>query len=198
MSNTKSNKWTPPIGSYAILVIPLTALHYRPVCFYDSNGGYMEALRNTMKVVTGYHFDGGHENLSHNGKLFSFSVRRHNPPTGSIRYKELKSKYGKTDYVFEFSLWDQTGTQSLLNIEFIINDISGDFPESVLDEIREVCDNYLRGKVNCSDCRKEVKANEIAGRYFASQYCPSCWHGVAGEHKGKGGWREVEAKETYE
>lgn len=47
---------------------------------------------------------------------------------------------------------------------------------------------FGEGYVKCSDCGKWIKSEEVAGRYFAGQYCKECWEGK---------WRAIEAQETY-
>jgi formamidopyrimidine-DNA glycosylase len=52
-----------------------------------------------------------------------------------------------------------------------------------------LCEDYGRGYVRCSDCETKIKTSEIAGRYFAGVYCKDCWDGK---------WKAIEAKENYE
>lgn len=49
-------------------------------------------------------------------------------------------------------------------------------------------EDFLNGKVHCSDCGKLIKKKKIAGRFFTGVYCRDCW-----ESK----WREQANKETY-
>lgn len=66
-----------------------------------------------------------------------------------------------------------------------------------MDEMGRRMEAFLRGEVSCSDCGAATVANE--GRhYFAGIYCPGCWDGTSGKYLGRGGWKEIEAKETYD
>ena len=55
--------------------------------------------------------------------------------------------------------------------------------------IEKVTDDYLKGVVKCSDCKKTILESEIAGRYFAGIYCEDCWNSK---------WKKIEEKETYD
>ena len=59
----------------------------------------------------------------------------------------------------------------------------------LVDKLAKTITDKENGIVECSDCEKKIKINEIAGRYFAGIYCKDCW-----ENK----WQAIEAKETYE
>lgn len=61
---------------------------------------------------------------------------------------------------------------------------SDDFIEWIEKITKEYCD----GIVHCSCCNKEIKKNEIAGRFFAGIYCKDCWERE---------YREKEAREDY-
>lgn len=84
-----------------------------------------------------------------------------------------------------FKLWDD---YSRFLGEFKIN--SKDIPSvEFIKWIEKVTDDYLRGVVKCSDCKKTILENEIAGRYFAGIYCEDCWNSK---------WKKIEEKETYD
>ena len=97
-------------------------------------------------------------------------------------YKMLLTKNGDT---YQFNLWDDTGSNSLLAFNTKNKQLSGE----EIRQIEKVMSNYQRGIINCSDCGKEIEKHEIAGRYFAGRYCKVCWEGK---------WRAIEAKETYD
>lgn len=86
-----------------------------------------------------------------------------------------------------FSLWDDFD-QSLGHFSLGKNYKNEVPSEEFIKWIEKVTKEYCEGVVHCSDCGREIKKSEIAGRYFAGIYCKDCW---------KSKWRETEAKETY-
>lgn len=85
----------------------------------------------------------------------------------------------------EFTLYNDN-SMALGEYPININEIpSNDFIEWIEKLTYEYCNNI----VHCSDCDKEIKENEIAGRYFAGIYCKGCWERA---------WKEREARENYE
>lgn len=87
-----------------------------------------------------------------------------------------------------FSLWsgEPTRQTSLGSFEIDINETPSDeFIRWVEERVKDCCD----GLVHCGDCDKKLPIKDSAGRYFAGVYCKDCW-----EHRG---WKEKEAKETY-
>ena len=84
-----------------------------------------------------------------------------------------------------FKLWDD---YSRFLGEFKIN--SKDIPSvEFIKWIEKVTADYLKGVVKCSDCKKTILENEIAGRYFAGIYCENCWNSK---------WKKIEEKDTYD
>lgn len=70
------------------------------------------------------------------------------------------------------------------------NIVEKDYPS--YDFVRWLDDRLeksIKGIYHCSDCKKEMKKNEIAGRYFAGIYCRDCWERE---------WKEREEQETYD
>jgi hypothetical protein len=61
--------------------------------------------------------------------------------------------------------------------------------EEFIKWIEKTTDEYIKGIIHCSDCGKEINYDEIAGRYFAGNYCKDCWERE---------WKEREAKENYD
>lgn len=100
------------------------------------------------------------------GHLYSVGVHKNNNST------------------YNFHLWDDSGASSLLSFTTKNNLLS----KEEIDKIEKVMCNYREGIINCSDCGKEIYKHEIAGRYFAGQYCQRCWDTK---------WKAIEAKETY-
>jgi hypothetical protein len=73
-------------------------------------------------------------------------------------------------------------------------------PVEVYKQLEIAIDSYTRDKsLPCSDCGTIIhhRTDDVGGHYFAGIYCLKCWNGNTGKHKGRGGWREIEAKETY-
>ena len=85
----------------------------------------------------------------------------------------------------EFNLWHET-YDSLGEYKININEVPD---ENFIEWLDNKIDNFLRDKINCSDCGNLISNQEVAGRYFAGQYCKECW-----ERK----WKEIEAKEKYD
>lgn len=90
-------------------------------------------------------------------------------------------------YSGNFSLWDETGMRSLGHYNINNNEIPSD---QFIDWIEQVTKNFCDGLVPCSDCKKIIPKEKIAGHYFAGIYCDDCWN----HH----GWKEKEANETYD
>ena len=107
--------------------------------------------------------------LQRNGNKFAFSIYY---PSNSLATKG------------EFNLWYE-GHEALGECEIDEKSVPG---ENFIKWLDEKISNKLEGKINCSDCGKIISEKEIAGRYFAGQYCKECWEGK---------WKEIESKETY-
>lgn len=103
--------------------------------------------------------------------------------TERIEYKNYFFKFGI--YNNEFTIWDND--DKFLG-SFCIK-IGNPPTEGFIKWINRIAEEYIAGIVHCSDCGREIKKNEIAGRYFAGIYCKECWDRE---------WAEREARETYD
>lgn len=100
-----------------------------------------------------------------------------------LEYKNHSFKFGIYDD--QFDLWDSD--DKILG-SFCIK-IEKPPTEEFIKWIYETIEKYIEGIVHCSDCGREIKKDEIAGRYFAGIYCKECWDRE---------WAEREARETYD
>jgi len=159
-----------------------------------------------IKVITGYGFDNKKTRISNiYGHEFAFGLYRQKAAMGSIRYKEFMKLFpdavrGQTIdvwHIFEFQLWDYTGTRSIYQKLFWIESHSDPIPREVMTEIDNAMQKYSDGKLNCSDCGKNIDI-DTNNRYFAGSYCDDCWLGRTGKYKDGGGWQKIEAEETYD
>lgn len=103
--------------------------------------------------------------------------------TELLEYKDYFFKFGI--YNNEFDIWDND--DKFLG-SFCIK-IENPPTEEFIKWINRIVEEYITGIVHCSDCGREIKKNEIAGRYFAGVYCKECWDRE---------WAEREAGETYD
>ena len=103
--------------------------------------------------------------------------------TELLEYKDYFFKFGI--YNNEFDIWDND--DKFLG-SFCIK-IENPPTEEFIKWINRIVEEYIAGIVHCSDCGREIKKNEIAGRYFAGVYCKECWDRE---------WAEREARETYD
>lgn len=103
--------------------------------------------------------------------------------TELLEYKDYFFKFGI--YNNEFTIWDND--DKFLG-SFCIK-IENPPTEGFIKWINRIVEEYIAGIVHCSDCGREIKKNEIAGRYFAGVYCKECWDRE---------WAEREARETYD
>lgn len=89
-------------------------------------------------------------------------------------------------YEYEFCLWDEWGSTSLLNCK-----IDGKSPptKEFVTQLFERLDDYINNICCCSGCAVKLKKDEIAGRYYAGIYCKDCWDSK---------WRDIEAADDYE
>jgi len=85
---------------------------------------------------------------------------------------------------YELVVWNESGNIHLGSWQFLDSAI----PSNVLNEIDDVCEHFLNGEVKCGQCGTWVDYKK-APSYFAGVYCQTCW---------EGGWKEKEARETYE
>lgn len=164
----------------------------------------LEELRIACKVLARYHCDNNNQALTYMGKAFSFFVSVSTCAPGSIRDKEYRQRFGVAytnkglgEAVFEFCLWNSRGSRALWKETFLASHLKP-MPEKIRSTLVNAMDDYFHGTLKCSDCRAAIVTSAIAGNYFAGSYCSPCWLGEAGEHKGRGGWKAVEARETYE
>ncbi len=182
---------------WGILVIDYLELARLPIWQFERP---MNEKRIALKVITGYEFD--NENLkvqSVAGNLYSLMIKRETCQWGSIRHKELQEMFGEQveiNKTYTLHLWNGWGGISLYGTTFEIKDYNDTLPKEVMSAIDLAMSEYEEGRVVCSDCRGITDANS-GRRYFAGIYCKPCWEGTTGKYIGKGGWREVEAKETY-
>lgn len=103
--------------------------------------------------------------------------------TELLEYKNYFFKFGI--YNNEFDIWDND--DKFLGSFYI--KIENPPTEEFIKWINRIVEEYIAGIVHCSDCGREIKKNEIAGRYFAGVYCKECWDRE---------WAEREARETYD
>lgn len=107
------------------------------------------------------------------------------PSNSEIYLHKNKEYFAFGIYDNEFCLW-HNNYNSLGSIKI---DIKQKPTEEFCNWLQTKIDNCLKGFVNCSDCGKIIKTEEIAGRYFAGRYCKDCWEKT---------WQVIEAKETYD
>jgi len=162
----------------------------------------MKEKLTALKVITGNRFDNQQHVLIESSRgHYAFGLYRNQGLYGSEKYKSLQEKFGKSvepGKVYEVTIWDAVGWITLLTIEFKIEDHNKPIPGETVAKIKDTIGLYEQGKVHCSDCDRVIDRVDIAGRYFAGMFCAECWNGTAGQHKGKGGWREIEKNETYD
>lgn len=86
-----------------------------------------------------------------------------------------------------FNVWDDD-SKNLGDFK-LDDDYKNQIPtEDFCNWVETILKNRCDGIVHCSDCKKEMKVEYIAGRYFAGIYCKDCWEGK---------WKAIEAKEDY-
>lgn len=163
-TTNKLNFWGNRIYRDVRLVLPaeiFSEMRRGDVTFNDLEQNLEEWLKWRNKTLQ-TNIGNNSQFLSYKGYSFSFSI-----------------------YCQEFCLWDEKGATSFGSYE-----IKNDEPPTneFIDWLNKKLQNYDKGIINCSDCDKEMKRREIAGRYFAGVYCKDCW-----ESK----WRAVEATEDY-
>lgn len=66
-----------------------------------------------------------------------------------------------------------------------------------LEQIRSDMNLYSQGLVRCASCKEPTSIHDPGGQYFAGLYCRGCWEGTKGKMKDQGGFRALEARETY-
>lgn len=181
---------------YSIIVVDYIEFARLPIREYERP---LKEKSIALKVITGYGFDDEKLKIqSITGNLYSLMIHRESCQHGSPRHKELQKHFGERVDIhktYSLNLWNVTGGVALYGTAFTIKEYSDPIPHEVVKEVYRAMDEYEQGIVTCSDCRnKTQKSNR---QYFAGIYCPECWIGETGQHKGKGGWQQVEDKETY-
>jgi hypothetical protein len=183
---------------YAILVLDYLEFAKLPVWEFERP---MKEKAVALKVITGYQFDDEKLKIqSLTGNLYSLMITRESCQWGSPRHKELQGHFGKQVEIgkcYTLHLWDSRGCTSLYGTTFQISDYNDTLPKEVVNDINRAIREFEKGEVSCSDCGNTTDANS-GRRYFAGIYCPECWIGETGQHAKKGGWQEVEHKETYD
>jgi hypothetical protein len=164
---------------------------------------YLNERRIALKTLTNYDFDNQHY-CFHDicGNLYAFSLDKEKAQSGSIADKQHREQFGQDyhyDGIYYAHVWDYKGQQSIYSKTFSAGreGYNKTVPQEVAKEIEEATKNYREGIVRCSDCGKATEAG-ARRMYFAATYCGDCWAGLTGRHTGKGGWHDVEAKETYD
>lgn len=154
-----------------------------------------------LKVIPGYRWDNTTLLVSNlYGNWFSMMLHRNSCAYGSIKHRQLQETFGKdvdTHKVYKATFWDYKGAQQIYCVEFVIEDYNKPIPKKIINVIIEELENYSKGNIKCSDCGKNIKRTDIGGNYFAGSYCQDCWLGNVGRYENRGGWKKVEAEESY-
>lgn len=87
----------------------------------------------------------------------------------------------------KITVWDHRGFTSI-----------GSYSPYEFKELLKDTELWSMGKSRCSDCREVTDGDKNPRRYFAGIYCLDCWEGNTGDHHGRGGWKAVESRETYD
>lgn len=98
------------------------------------------------------------------------------------------NKYYLSIYDGILCLWD-IKDRSLGRFRIGEDGMNSPISKECYDWLKDKISKYSQGIVECSDCGKEIKKDEIAGRYFAGIYCSECWNSK---------WKYIEARETYD
>lgn len=186
-----------PSGLHAALIFPYSALRTLPLFWF---GKPHTELRVAAKVLTGYTFDNPHLRFANLfGDEFAISVDSPKYSHGSALDKEIRKRFGviHPHQYWDLKVWDSKGVTAVYGADFVAA-YDDSIPDGILTALFDLTEQFSRGSVRCSDCGAMVDARNPAGRYFAGTYCAACWSGDAGQHKGGGGWKAVEARETYE
>jgi len=168
-----------PTGTYCSIVIPVSSFRSVPFSWFLSE---LEDIRKACKTLVGYRYDNSH-----------YRIR-------SISGQEYSFMFVKAPFVtnkFSINVWDARGGANILDEPFC-PDSQGKIPIEIVLQIEKMIGMWEKGEALCCDCESKIKyPQDVAGRYFAGFYCASCWLGNTGRYKGKGGWKLVEARETY-
>ena len=162
------------------LEIPQNELLKIPLWNLDQNNDHDSSttfIFKILKKLTNYTYDNTHLKWSNiYGQLFSLSVH----------YQD--NQRTKEEY-WEINLWDHSGSITLITLnQKLESKFSDTISEENYKQLKIVSEDFVRGKINCSDCGTKINISEIGGSYFAGRYCKDCW-----ERK----WKAIEAKETY-
>jgi hypothetical protein len=191
-----------PAGMTLRAVIPWSSFRDAPLYWL------LRGLREVgvaAKTLARYTYDNHHQVIAFSPwpVEFEFSVSHNNQQAyGSPLDKEYRAKFGK-DYtgqnVYGFKVWGRSGSQLVWeNNAFLAKDGTVTIPAAVLDSAHAAMEAYCKGELACSDCGALLPLKELPGHYFAGTYCAPCWLGERGKNKGRGGWKAVEARETYD
>jgi len=165
-----SNKpyWIP------MMQIPQSQLLKHTLWWLDMNNRSDNSKRaefDLMKKQSGYTFD-NNKTLRSNiyGDFFSILVN-------------------SNDGEWDIAVWDATGGTALCTLfQEMIDKESDTLSDKNYKILCNVSEQHSKGITPCSKCKKLLKKEEIAGRYFAGVYCTECWEGEM---------KEIEAKENY-
>lgn len=150
-----------------------------PLWYLDMNNpdGMVNTFKK-LKEITGYKFDNRHLKWSDIfGDMFAINV-----------YYQMKTKtYGEQWYIH---VWDAKGNTTIATItQDVVNKEEDYINNKSFEILQKKTKSYSQGIVDCSDCKKEMKNEEVSGRYFAGIFCKDCWERT---------WKAIEAKETYD
>lgn len=182
------------------LILDVSSLSSLPIWWWWKRH---RELSVALKVVTGDRYDNSRTRLTN---IFGeeFAIQVHTPREwghGSPFAKSLRKKFGKLPIrgeVHEIYLWDHRGLTSVFESGTFLAKGADPIPEEIVTQMKSAMEDFTSGTLACSDCRQQFKRDDSGGRYFAGVYCHDCWDGETGQHKGRGGWKAVEAKETYD
>ena len=137
----------------------------------NSNDEGITKIFKQLKGITGYQYDNRYLKWSNiYGHMFVISI---------YLVKDM----------WEITLWNHTGVVHITRVVQRIVDKQTDvLSDENYKKICEATEDYVRDIIKCSDCGEKIKKQDVAGHYFASSFCESCWTGK---------WKAIEAKETY-
>jgi hypothetical protein len=182
-----------------VIVIDWNHFTQAPIYLF---GKPLKEVGIALKVATGYQYDNEHFRVAFERAEFAFNVQQETAALGSPKYKEIVASVPGAHLgpnggnAYTLRLWNFEGVEALFEKTFAC-EYDKPVPVEVCSEAAEALRLYGRGIRDCSDCGSRTDAKSDR-RYFAGIYCVPCWTGAAGQHKGHGGWKEVEAKETYD
>lgn len=159
----------------AVIVINQYEINEHPLIWMETNNrteGSLISIENKLKEIIGYRYANQHIRWSNiYGDEFTFYVC-------------------KGDDNWTITVWDYKGSTTICHIfQKIVDDVTDKLSGKNLNLIQGYTEDFSRGIVPCSNCKKKIKKEEIAGRYFAGVYCKECW-----ENK----YKAIEARENYD